>query len=247
MSGSDQSDNAVSVSAEKPEERSVLRDLLPHVLQTFKREPALAITICYLLVAMAGIFYNFNFYDRFGIPILTLSQISDFLVAGLQQPYALLLVLSTFPLCWLFDRFNASKRRARAARREMVLRTMPDSPRRKARLFLLGSLPRWFTGCIYVLLIVNYAWLFVHFYAKNDAQHVRDGGGQQVAVWLTGASEPLAAESGSWTYLGAVSNYVFVFDKASNRSVVLPINNIARLEPARPKTEATDAVVAPIR
>ncbi|HEY2394687.1 MAG TPA: hypothetical protein VGH81_01730 [Rudaea sp.] len=230
----------------EPAHKSVLLDFLPHALLTFRREPALAISVCYLLVAMAGIFYNFNFYERFGIPILTLSQISDFLVAGLQQPMALLLVLSTFPLCWAFDRFNASKRRARAARREMVLRTMADSPRRKVRLFLLGSLPRWFTGCVYVLLIVNYAWVFVHFYAKYEAGVVRQGDAPQVMIWLGGAAHPLAAQSKTWTYLGAVSNYVFVFDNAAGRSVILPINNIARIEPAPAKPGSAGVVVAPI-
>src|SRR4051812_32769509 len=87
---------------------SVLLNLLPHVVQTLRREPALGITICYLLVAMAGIFYNYSFYRQFGIPILSLSQIGDFLVAGIQRPMALLLVASTFPLCWLADTINAA-------------------------------------------------------------------------------------------------------------------------------------------
>ena len=40
---------------------SALLDLLPHFLDTLKREPALAISITYLLVAMAGIFYDVAF------------------------------------------------------------------------------------------------------------------------------------------------------------------------------------------
>jgi len=230
----------------KPGHKSVLLDLLPHALLTFRREPALAITVCYLLVAMAGIFYNFNFYERFGIPILTLSQISDFLVAGLQQPMALLLVLSTFPLCWAVDRLNTSRRRSRALRRDAMLRNEPDSLRRKIRLFLLGSPPRWFTGLAYLALVINYAWVFVHFYAKYEAGLVRDGNAPQVTIWLGGAAEPLAARAKTWTYLGAVSNYVFVFDNAAGRSVILPINNIARIEPAPALDSDPRATLAPI-
>ncbi|HEU4664605.1 MAG TPA: hypothetical protein VFS55_11285, partial [Dokdonella sp.] len=95
----------------RPPSASPLQDVLPHVWDTLRREPAVAITLAYLLVAMAGIFYNYWFYRAFGIPVLTLSQIGDFLVAGLQQPMALVLVLSTFPLCWLMDFFNARSRR----------------------------------------------------------------------------------------------------------------------------------------
>jgi hypothetical protein len=243
MSGSDA---GAAASPPVPVHKSVLLDFLPHALLTFRREPALAITVCYLLVAMAGIFYNFNFYERFGIPILNLSQIGDFLVAGLQQPMALLLVLSTFPLCWAFDRLNASRRRSRTLRREALLRNEADSLRRKVRLFLLGSPPRWFTGLVYLALVINYAWVFVHFYAKYEAAVVRQGDAPQVMIWLGGAMEPLAAKSKTWTYLGAVSNYVFVFDNAAGRSVILPINNIARIEPAPARDGNPHAALAPI-
>lgn len=92
---------------------SALAPFLPHVLRTFRREPALALTVAYLLVAMAGIYYDYWFYQRnFGIPVLTLSQISDFLVAGLQQPTALALVVLTLPVCWILDRNNVWNNRA---------------------------------------------------------------------------------------------------------------------------------------
>ncbi len=94
---------------------SALFEVLPHVLRTLRREPALVITLTYALVAMAGIFYDYAFYRQFDIPALSLSQISDFLGAGIQEPIAIVLVLSTFPLCWLFDRINIWGRRRRAA------------------------------------------------------------------------------------------------------------------------------------
>jgi len=75
---------------------SALFEVLPHVLRTLRREPALVITLTYVLVAMAGIFYDYAFYRQFDIPALSLSQISDFLGAGIQQPMAIVLVLSTF-------------------------------------------------------------------------------------------------------------------------------------------------------
>lgn len=214
------------------QDHSVLLNLLPHALQTFRREPALAITLCYLLVAMAGIFYNYSFYAKFGIPILSLSQIGDFLVAGIQRPMALLLVLSTFPLCWLLDQLNALRRRRRAARRRAMLELQADSWWRRLRLLSLQSPPAWFTGGVYALLIVIYGWTFVSRYADYRADLVRRGEAAQVRVWLNGDASGLSASDGTaWTYLGAVSSYVFVYDTATRRSVALPVNNIARIEP----------------
>jgi hypothetical protein len=48
-------------------------------------------------------------------------------------------------------------------------------------------------------------------------------------------------------YLGAVTNYVFVYDPRSRRSAVLPVNNISRIEPidSEPR-ERQHVLVAPI-
>lgn len=216
-------------------------DLLPHVLRTFAREPALAITICYLLVAMAGIFYNYSYYQKFGIPVLTLSQISDFLTSGLQQPMALLLVLSTLPMCWLADYFNHRKRR----QREALLRDMPASRLRAIRAFVLAPTPRWFTGVAYVGIVVVYGWVFISLYARHRAELVKSGDAPRVAVWLNGDGNALGAQGRAWTYLGAVAGYVFIYDNTTSRAVILPVNNITRIEPLPAQDAPTPAPLAP--
>jgi len=250
-SGSDSAgDGSVALRAtETLQGHSVLVNLLPHALQTFRREPALAITLSYLLVAMAGIFYNYSFYAKFGIPILSLSQIGDFLVAGIQRPMALVLVLSTFPLCWLLDQLNALRRRRRAVRRRALIERGGDSWWRTLRLLSLQSPPAWFTGGVYVVLIVIYGWTFVSRYADYRADAAKRAEAAQVRVWLNGDASGLSAGQGmSWTYLGAVANYVFLYDPATRRSVALPVNNIARLEPQPAVTDRDKpAALAPMR
>ena len=207
--------------------------MLPHVLDTLRREPAVAITLAYLLVAMAGIFYNYWFYRAFGIPVLTLSQISDFLVAGLQQPMALVLVLSTFPLCWLMDKVNARSRRKHLALID-ELRALPTAGhwqawRLRALEWRVGAL--WYTQLGYVAVVAVYGWTFVGLYAKSRAEAVRRGEGAPVEVWLNGEHEHVAARGpAGWSYLGAVANYVFVYDRTEQRAVVLPVNAIARMQ-----------------
>ena len=161
----------------------------------------------------------------------------------------LLVVLSTFPLCWLLDRLNALHRRRRAVRRRALIEQGSDSWWRTLRLLSLQSPPAWFTGAVYVVLIVIYGWAFVSRYADYRADLVRRGEAAQVRVWLNGDASGLSASDGAaWTYLGAVSNYVFVFDPATRRAVALPVNNIARIEPVAgtPDPGKTTAI-APIR
>lgn len=217
---------------------SALHSMLPHLLRLLRREPALAITIAYLLVAMAGIFYNYRFYAKFDIPVLSLSQISDFLTAGIQHPVALVLVLSTFPLIWLFDRLNVrSRRRYRRTVDRLRARAQLTWWQRVRLRWLdwhLGSGNRLWLQAMYFFVIVLYGWNFVAIYAGFQADRARSGKASQVKVRLNGADTDLpASKSPTWTWLGAVSNYVFVYDAAAKRPLVLPTNNILRIEPIR--------------
>jgi hypothetical protein len=229
---------------------SALFEMLPHILRTLRREPALAVSLTYLLVAMAGIFYDFSFYQRFDIPVLTLSQIGDFLVAGIQQPMALVLVISTFPLCWLFDRINMRGRRRRAAE-ILRLRAQPSlSQWQRGRLSLNEWMNgrRWYTQMMYVVVVVAYGWTFVGLYANHRADAVKCGEAGEVRVWMNGASEPLApAGSRNWTYLGAIASYVFVYDRDGGKAAIFPVSGIARIEPLPlPDSGKGNVMVAPI-
>lgn len=226
-------DSPIVTAADRPaSEKTVLHVVMPHVLDTFKREPALAFTVAYLLIALAGIYFNVSYYDEFGIPILTLSQISDYLVAGLQRPMALLLALSTFPLVWGIDLLNARKRRREAVRRKELLSRGPPTGWDRVRMRWYAR-PRWVAGCGYAIILFFYGWLFVSKYAHFEAKDVRQGRADQVRVALNAPDAGAAGVDLSQpvVYLGAVTNYVFVYDPHSGRSAVLPVNNIARIEP----------------
>jgi uncharacterized membrane protein YhaH (DUF805 family) len=222
---------------------------MPHAVQMLKREPALVITLCYLLVVLAGIFYNYSFYREFDIPALSLSQVGDFLAAGIQQPMAIVLVLSTFPLCWLIDKLNVTFRRRRVIERDRLQSLPRLTWLQQIRLFLLNLRidHSWYIGLVYAVAIVGYGWMFVGTYASHRASAVRRGDAAQVDVWLNGDAAGLQAKSGAaWTYLGAVGNYVFVYDPADRHAVILPVNAIARIEPVPQEHPAPSIIVAPI-
>jgi len=238
---------------------SALNSLLPHLLKLFRREPALGITVAYLFVAMAGIFYNYRFYAKFHIPVLSLSQISDFLTAGIQQPVALLLVLSTLSVIWLMDAANVWARR-RYRRNSERLRALEQRSRwQRLRLIWIDWNLRFKNHLVmqimYCVIIVSYGWLFVAVYADRQVERVQGGEGAQVKLRLNGSEADLAASTApAWTWLGAVSNHIFVYDAAAKRALVLPTNNVARIEPisfagkadaaktAAPKAESASAV-----
>lgn len=214
---------------------SPLQAVLPHVLRMFRREPALALTGAYLMVVLAGIYYDYGYYQKgFGIPILSLAQIGDYLVAGLQQPVAIALVVITLPLCWVLDRLNMYFRRRDQAQR-MHLRALP-------RLGWLQALhlrymdwhleQRWGLYAAYLIIIFVYGWVFVGTYARQRVAEVKSGRALQTAVRLAGADHDFAAGSSpAWTYLGAVSGYVFLYDHVAKRATILPVNAIARIQP----------------
>ncbi len=220
------------------------------MLRTLRREPALVITMTYLLVAMAGIFYDYSFYRQFDIPVLSLSQISDFLGAGIQEPIAIVLVLSTFPLCWLFDRINIHGRRRRAAEGERLKALPKPSWWQQRRLaFIVGmNERRGYMRFLYVVIIVAYAWTFVSSYARHRAEGVRAGDALEVEVRMNDGA-PLETPSGGrkpWLYLGAISQYVFVYDRDRGRARILPTNAIAAIEPIPGPASDSGVVVAPI-
>lgn len=242
---SDAGDAAKTRQSAGADPHSGLAIVLPHILRTFWREPALALTVAYLLVALAGIYFDYTYYQKgFGIPILSLAQIGDYLVAGLQQPMAIVLMLLTFPLCWLMDRINARSRRRQANRRD-ALRALPNADawqRLRLRWLDWHLDQRWGLYIAYVLVIFVYGWVFVGAYARHRVAEVKRGNADKAVVRMNGGTVDLpSASGGPWTYLGAVSSYVFLYDASVQRATILPVNAIARLQPLPGDARPADA------
>ena len=238
---------AAAESAADVSERSALSDSLPLLKRLLVREPALGVTIAYLFVAMAGIFHVYRYYKHFDIPILGLSQVGDFLVAGIQEPAALLLVLSTLPLIWVFDRLNLRmRRRARIAHARLLGAPQLNGWHRLRLRWLRWQLfhPRAYLQLAYVVLLLSYGWMFVALYADQQVRLVERGEARQVRVWQAG--QLLRPSSGeSWVSLGAVSNYLFVYDGSTRRAQILPVQSIERIEPQATSVGTTGAGVSP--
>jgi hypothetical protein len=105
----------------------------------------------------------------------------------------------------------------------------------------------WETRLAYLAVIVAYGWMFVGLYADYRADAVKQGDAAEVRIWLNGEEAALpGSKSDRWTYLGAISSYVFVYDRDAAQAMVVPANAVARIEPFAPPEPKTRFVVAPI-
>ena len=123
----------------------------------------------------------------------------------------------------------------------------PNGWQRMRRRFLewrVGEM--WYTQLSYVAIVAVYGWAFVGIYAKHRAEAVKRGDVSEVRVWLNGDNAGIVGgQPATWSYLGAVANYVFVYDRGEGRALVLPVNAIARLQPLPAPTRPGDPHVAP--
>jgi len=248
------SEAAPSTAQSDVQEISPLLRLLPHARRLLQREPALVVTLGYLLLAVAGLAYSHGFYQRFDIPILSLLQLGDFLVAGVVQPAAILLMLSTLPLCWLMDRWNMRVfHKQVAVIRDLRARGQLSWFQRKRLAYLESHVAQVRHGgqlrFAYLLVVVLYGWLFVSIYGGYRAAAIKGGGAQEVVVWLNGESARLdPPKAANWSYLGATGSYLFIYDRQAQQAEVLPVNAVARVEPlpAPSKDRKKPLLVVPI-
>ena len=190
----------------------------------FRREPMLLVTCSYLFVSVVGLWDLYWFYRGFDIPILEFLQSSDYFVAGLRRPaYAGLLAwtllvaaLSIWPQRWRM------RHPERAARLDGRWWFRVAFPRRGDWWAYFGLHPE--TMATLTALAVMAMLLFHH--GGSRALSIRAGGGNPVQVEGSRGSI-----DGDWRMLGTSSAYVFLWEPAQQRALVLPVESIAGIQP----------------
>ena len=172
------------------------------VTAIFREHPALLVSTFYLAASFIGMFYSWAYLRRFGINVFNYSQISDFLLVSLKEPFTWGLVILAVILV-LID--NASSRR--------IERRTPAK-----WLAWYGSPKYRFMNNFVAILMVL---LFLYSYAFAQARDTRDGDGKYVDVMF--------ADSGAATtalLLGTTGQFVFLYDDDTERVDIHPIENI---------------------
>ncbi|MDG6099880.1 hypothetical protein EXU34_20685 [Alteromonas sp. ZYF713] len=192
------------------------------LLDFFRHNPGMALSIAYLLLTLSGIFYSISFYKAFGIDILKFSDISDFMIAGISEPPALLLFAGGLLVSLGFDRIG----RVSYAIHQRWL----DKPKSvKRRIILLCSyvpkdnINRLIT---FLLMFIIYAFVFVSFYAQWRSEAIKASETDFVVLKLTHMQEDIKVK-----LLGTTTNYVFTYDIIRQQSLIIPLNSICFIQP----------------
>lgn len=200
----------------------------PRALALLRREPALSITLGYLLLSLIGLWSSYCFYRVFRIPILEYMQPGDFLVAGVRQPmnllWLLLMALVSVPAYWpTYYRLRHPERVERFRRHwfgRLIFSRYVDPFRRR----------RWFDlspeATILLGLLLGGGSLIMA-YSGDRAEALLQGGGQAVRVTLADGGSPLR---GSARLLGTTSGYVYLYWPDNGRTEVLVQEGVSRIE-----------------
>ena len=200
----------------------------PRALVRLAQEPALAITASYLFVGAVGLWSSYWYYRSLGIPVLEYYQISDFLIAGLRDPYNFLVLLIalgagllSFSSAWyeLHHPERVTKLRRRWWGRLWFNRY--SSPHRVRRWYDLS--PE--LSVALCVLLGGGALMMNH--ARHRADALRAGEGRPLRITLQGESAPL---QGTARLAGTSSNHVFLVWPANGRTEALPTESVARVE-----------------
>ncbi len=172
-------------------------------LAAFLREhPALLVSAFYVAASIIGMFYSWAYLRRFGINVFNYSQISDFLLVSLKEPFTWALVVIAVSLV-MID--NATSRRAGRKGARKWLRWY-GSPRY-----------RFVNNFVAILMVLGFIYVFADFKA-DDAQ---EGEGKRVDVEF---AEGQAVRSA--ILLGTTGQFVFLYDADTERVDIHPIEGI---------------------
>ncbi len=220
-------DASASAAAAAPQPSLVTR-----ALAVLTREPVLFVTLGYVFVAFIGLWANYWFYRRFGIPILEYMQGSDYLVAGLRNPaYAGVLVMAvlaslliTWPERW---RRRYPQRTAQLRQRWWGKAIFPGT----------NKWYRWWGMSPETGVVFGVVWIMIWgVYAQvvQNAVAIQRGGGHRVRVTLAGQKAPMP---GMPRLLGTSSAFIYLYWPVGKRAEVVPIEAVGRIESLRkPRT-----------
>jgi len=167
----------------------------------------------YVAASVIGMFYSWAYLRRFGINVFNYAQISDFLLASLKEPFTWGLVILAVVLV-LLD--NASSRRVERKTTSKWLGWY-GSPRY-----------RFLNNFVAIYIVLS----FIYIFAVLQARDTRDGDGKYVDVMF--------ADSGAATtalLLGTTGQFVFLYDKDTERVDIHPFENIHSISFRVPETD----------
>lgn len=195
--------------------------------------PGLSLTLIYLFASVIGVVFHFMFMKRFGFNVLEFSEAGDFLMVVVREPLTVALALLGVPFYLVYG-WGAMRLSRWARARSARIRSTPEKRRQS-----MARVRRW-QPLLQASFIGIYAILFVMLFSQWRVSRIRAGDFRKVAVHYKadspGAAGGLVSEN--LALIGTTSRFVFLYDPATKRADVVPLDSIARLTwDARPRKE----------
>lgn len=186
--------------------------------------PGLSLTLVYLFASVIGVVFHYMFMKRFGFNVLEFSEAGDFLMVAIREPLTVALALMGVPFYLVYG-WGAMRLSRWARERSARIRSTPEKRRQT-----MARMRRW-QPLLQAGFIGIYAILFVMLFSQWRVSRIKAGDFRKVTVHYKTDSPPatgsLVAEN--LALIGTTSRFVFLYDPATKRSDVVPLDAIAHL------------------
>jgi hypothetical protein len=197
-----------------------------------REHPTLVLTLFYLGLTFVGLIHDLWFYRYFNINILDFSESSDFLLAGIRNPAAVILSMLPIAILVLIGRLRETairKSKWYDNYQKKYLNTRWNSV--GMRTFIYG----WF--------VIVYAILFTQFYSAREASRIKKGIGRRITYirndGIRTDEQPIL--------LGTTTKFLFFYHPSTKTTEIVPIDatTALRVDSRRRREREQDSLVFP--
>ena len=203
-------------------------------LEWVKEHPAIVGTALYVYLSFLGSTYYWMYLRRFDINFFDFAEANDFLTGAIRNPWILMVGLAGVGLFALFFK-------ALAERPDLVPSIFRLSKRRQGE--IPGHHGRSSPVVFFAILLLVTAYTFAPGFvlASKTARNTRDGWGSYIRLDLTSRVGPLRIRSdAALMLLGTSHKFIFLWDKSTDRTHVVPSASLASLSICRVKKDLWD-------
>jgi hypothetical protein len=206
----------------------------PWVRRQLQDHPGTWLTFLYLALTAIGLTYAFAYHAPFRINFLDYAETSDFLLAALREPVAIILSLLPALAIWVAIRLHRIAEPRVPAYRRYVARREAKYERRQYR-YAGGRAQYW--DLANTMLVVIYAVVFTLYYGLHHGRRLLDGGGRRVRVQLVTGALGTSPDKPP-VLVGSTARYLFLYSPEQDSTYAVSADNVAFLalkpRPRRP-------------
>jgi hypothetical protein len=193
--------------------KTKLFNKINHILS---RDFNLSLSVGYLGLVFIGIIFQGKFYYNFNINIVQYSDISDFLLAPLQNPKILIFTILSVTIIYLFNLGD-----------DWFAKSYP-----KVHDFLMLGFDKtkyeeWFSIKGMLLMTILYILFAASIYGDLQYHHIKQAKYCDTKITF---KENKYEPSDTLIFIGKTNSYVFLFNRTKKQTDIVPMNDVLKIE-----------------